>query len=157
LIVSLCCAKIQRHFYGSDGVLDLLKKTREEKNLSLEDVSGAIKVRRCYLEAIERNDYDNLPELVYSIGFARSYAKFLGLDDKEIANEMRSAILHKDTPDSNSRGSGDVSTSLSSDCSSLFSNLQDVSLLRLAYIVLIIAVVAVLIDLLTDLIGLRIW
>ncbi|MDR3151539.1 MAG: helix-turn-helix domain-containing protein [Holosporaceae bacterium] len=129
------------------GVLDLLKKTREEKNLSLGEISDALKIRYCYLDAIENHDYDNLPELVYSIGFVRSYAKFLGLDAEVMANELRCALLQKSSLNGNLNDSDGIDTLLSSNCLTLFSSLHDFSPLRVACIVLIIAVAAVLIDL----------
>ncbi|MDR2267879.1 MAG: helix-turn-helix domain-containing protein [Holosporaceae bacterium] len=134
-------------------MLDLLKKTREEKKLSLEEISKELKIRSCYLEAIECHDYDNLPESVYSIGFVRSYAKFLELDAEGMTRELRCALLRKNTLNGSFSESSDIDTLPPSDCSILFSSLQDFSPFRIACIVLVIAVAAVLIDL----IGVRIW
>lgn len=61
-----------------------LKEIREEKELSLEDVQKATKIRAGYIAALENNDLDALPGRVYGIGFAATYAKFLGLDEDEI-------------------------------------------------------------------------
>jgi cytoskeletal protein RodZ len=59
---------------------DLLRKTREEKGLSLEQVEEAIKIRHAYLQALEEEAFDRLPAAVYVKGFLKNYALFLGLD-----------------------------------------------------------------------------
>lgn len=61
-----------------------LKAIREEKGYSLEDVQKATKVRAQFIDALEKGDLEALPGRVYGIGFARTYAKFLDLDENEI-------------------------------------------------------------------------
>ncbi|MGI5824793.1 MAG: helix-turn-helix domain-containing protein [Bacillota bacterium] len=61
-----------------------LRAIREEKGFSLEDVQKATKIRAEFIGALENSDLDALPGRVYGIGFARTYAKFLGLDENEI-------------------------------------------------------------------------
>lgn len=67
----------------------LLRKTRETKEVSLEAVEEGTSIRRFYLEAIEKEDYDKLPGRVYARGFVRNYADFLGLDGDEIAARFK--------------------------------------------------------------------
>lgn len=55
------------------------QEERKSKNLSLEEVSRATKIREEFLSAIERGDYKKLPSAAYAHGFVRNYAKFLGL------------------------------------------------------------------------------
>lgn len=62
-----------------------LKAIREEKEISLEQAQQATKIRAAYIEALENNDLDALPGRVYGISFAETYARFLGLDEVEIA------------------------------------------------------------------------
>lgn len=59
---------------------DLLRKTREAKGLSLEQVEEATKIRHAYLQALEEEAFDRLPAAVYVKGFLKNYALFLGLD-----------------------------------------------------------------------------
>jgi len=66
-----------------------LKKAREQKGLSLRDVEATTKIRIKYLSALEREEFDILPGRVYVIGFLRTYAKFLGLNDEEIVNQFK--------------------------------------------------------------------
>ncbi|MDR2794722.1 MAG: helix-turn-helix domain-containing protein [Holosporaceae bacterium] len=73
-------------------MINSLKKAREEKKLSLSDVSDILKIRECYLDAIEQGDYASLPELVYVVGFVKSYAKFLGVNDNCIVQEIKDYV-----------------------------------------------------------------
>lgn len=68
----------------------LLKQTREKKGLTLRDVEEATKIRYKYLEALEEDNFKILPGTVYTKGFIRNYANFLGLDGNpllEVYNE----------------------------------------------------------------------
>lgn len=62
----------------------LLRKERELKGLSHDDVSRRIKVAIRTLVALEEGNVDDLPHLVYTKGFAKSYARLLGLDPEEV-------------------------------------------------------------------------
>ena len=62
-----------------------LKAIREKKEISLEEVQQATKIRAAYIEALENSDLDALPGRVYGISFAETYARFLGLDEVEIS------------------------------------------------------------------------
>lgn len=66
---------------------DRLATARREKGLSLTDVERAIKVRVKYLEALEDEDHESLPEPAYTRGFLKSYAEFLELDAKELLRQ----------------------------------------------------------------------
>ncbi|HHP50532.1 MAG TPA: helix-turn-helix domain-containing protein, partial [Moorella mulderi] len=63
---------------------DVLRSAREAKGFTLEEVEEATKIRQKYLKALEEGDYSSLPGRAYALGFARSYARYLGLDIKEI-------------------------------------------------------------------------
>jgi cytoskeleton protein RodZ len=58
----------------------LLRTSREERNIDLDVVVKATRVRRHYLEALENEEWEKLPSQVFVKGFLRSYAEFLGLD-----------------------------------------------------------------------------
>ncbi len=68
---------------------ELLARIRNKKNLSLRDVEQATKIRVKYLQALEAEDYDQIPGQVYVIGFLRTYCRFLGLDADIIVNEYK--------------------------------------------------------------------
>lgn len=70
-----------------DSVGRNLKLAREEKNLSLDEVSRATKIKKDFLSAIEEDRYDLLPGPVFASGFVRSYADYLGLDGQSAAQK----------------------------------------------------------------------
>ncbi|HET6946520.1 MAG TPA: RodZ domain-containing protein [bacterium] len=62
------------------GIGDRLRNAREAKGLSLDAVEGLTRIRAAYLEALEDEQFERLPGLVYGRGFLRTYAAALGLD-----------------------------------------------------------------------------
>lgn len=56
---------------------------RTRKKLTLEEVSSATKIKKEFLQAIEKGDFKKLPSSTYAYGFVRNYAKFLGLDEEQ--------------------------------------------------------------------------
>jgi len=62
----------------------VLQREREKKNLSIETVMEATKISRINLVALESGDRSALPHPVYTKGFVKSYARFLGLDSDEL-------------------------------------------------------------------------
>jgi cytoskeleton protein RodZ len=66
-----------------------LRKAREEKKLSLEDVAAQTRIPQRHLASIETADWDNLPAPTYTIGFAKNYAGAVGLDRTEIGIQLR--------------------------------------------------------------------
>lgn len=62
---------------------DYLKQTRKKKGLSLENVASQTRIQERHLQALEAEDFANLPAKVFAKGFVRSYAKVLGLDEEE--------------------------------------------------------------------------
>ncbi len=57
-----------------------LKRLRLERNLTLEDVFQATRIRIPYLEALENDDYTAMSSAAQARGFLRLYADFLDLD-----------------------------------------------------------------------------
>jgi cytoskeleton protein RodZ len=62
----------------------LLRQTREEKGIALEQVANETRIRGRFLEALEQEDYDALPTPGHVHGFLRNYALYLGLDLNEV-------------------------------------------------------------------------
>ena len=67
----------------------LLRQTREAKELSLADVEEQTRIRQRYLSALESGDWDELPNPVAARGFLRTYATFLGLDADELVAQSQ--------------------------------------------------------------------
>lgn len=66
-----------------------LREARLAKGISLAEVEEQTKIRRRYLEAIEAGAETVLPGDVYTKGFIRSYANFLGLDGPALVDEYK--------------------------------------------------------------------
>lgn len=54
-----------------------LKRLREEKNLSIEDVSTRLYLQAHIIEALEQDDHERLPIGTYVYGYLQNYAKLL--------------------------------------------------------------------------------
>jgi len=63
-----------------------LRRERIIRDVSLEEISAATKISIRLLTALESSDVSRLPAPVYSRGFIRAYAKYLGLDPDEMIN-----------------------------------------------------------------------
>ncbi len=71
---------------------ETFKQERESRGVSLREVSDATKIAVRYLEAIEQNHFDALPGGVFSRGFIRAYAAYVGLDEKRAIADYLSLI-----------------------------------------------------------------
>jgi cytoskeleton protein RodZ len=69
-----------------------LKAAREERQLTLNDVAAQTRIPIRHLEALESSNFAALPGSMYSIGFSKSYARTVGLDQNVIADEMRAEL-----------------------------------------------------------------
>ncbi len=63
----------------AQSVGEQLKQTRLARGLTLDQAAQTTRIRRHYLEAIERDDHDSLPSPVQGRGFLRLYAGYLDL------------------------------------------------------------------------------
>lgn len=71
----------------------LLRKAREQRGYTLDDIQEATKIRKRYLEAIEQGDYKVLPGSFYVRAFVKTYAETVGLDAEEVLR-----LYHKELP-----------------------------------------------------------
>ena len=60
-----------------------LKRRREERNISLADISEATRIGTRFLKAIESDNYSILPGGIFTRSFIRAYAKQVGLNEDE--------------------------------------------------------------------------
>ncbi len=58
---------------------EYLQSGRNKKRLTIEQVEKATKIRAKFLDALEKNQFDKLPDQTFTKGFIRNYATFLGL------------------------------------------------------------------------------
>ncbi|MFH1136800.1 MAG: RodZ domain-containing protein [Pseudomonadota bacterium] len=66
-----------------------LKARREEKGVSLREISETTKIPVSVLEAIEAGDSSRLPAVVFIKGFLRSYALEIGMSPEEVIQEYK--------------------------------------------------------------------
>src|SRR3954447_11393601 len=66
-----------------------LLAAREEKGVDLYRAERDTKIRARYLGALERGDYRDLPGAVYTKGFLRNYAAYLGLEPEDVLRQWR--------------------------------------------------------------------
>src|SRR5437763_1058522 len=73
-----------------------LRREREIRGISLKEISDATKISKRFLEAIERNDHRTLPAPVFTRGFVREYARYLGLAADEMVTRYNYAAAGDD-------------------------------------------------------------
>ncbi len=60
-----------------------LRLAREERGIALRDICNQTRISMRYLEAIETNDYKRLPGGIFNRSFVKSYARYVGFDEKQ--------------------------------------------------------------------------
>src|SRR5437868_479225 len=68
-----------------------LKRQREQRGVTLEDISVSTKISIRLLRALEEDHFDRLPGGIFNKGFVRAYARDLRLDEDEIVAEYLQA------------------------------------------------------------------
>jgi cytoskeletal protein RodZ len=63
---------------------DSLRQQREKRGITLDQAAADTRIREKFLKALEDGDLQSLPGAVYTKGFLRNYAEYLGLDDEEL-------------------------------------------------------------------------
>jgi cytoskeleton protein RodZ len=74
---------------GSFG--DRLRREREMRGISLDEIATATKISSRNLRAIEEEKFNQLPGGIFNKGFVRAYAKFLGIDEEQMVAEYVTA------------------------------------------------------------------
>lgn len=64
-----------------------LKREREMRGVSLEEISAATRISVRFLEALENEHWAQLPGGIFNRGFIRSIARFLGMDEEGLVAE----------------------------------------------------------------------
>jgi len=74
-----------------DVVVDIgtqLKDQREKLGYSLQEAAQHTRIRKTYLESIENNKFSDLPGHAYVTGFIKSYALYLGVDNRSLLEQL---------------------------------------------------------------------
>jgi cytoskeleton protein RodZ len=67
---------------------ETLRSERMRRNLELDRISKELKISTRLLEAMEVDRFDKLPGGVFTKSFVKQYARYLGLDDQEMAASL---------------------------------------------------------------------
>jgi cytoskeleton protein RodZ len=81
------------------GFGDRLKREREMRGITLDEITESTKISRRHLEALEGEHFDQLPGGVFNKGFVRAYARFLGLDEDQAVADYSAASNEQPQPE----------------------------------------------------------
>jgi cytoskeleton protein RodZ len=68
---------------------EILKNKREDLGLEIHEIAESLKISEEYLAAIENDAFEKLPVPVYTMGYIRSYAAFVGINADAIIQYYR--------------------------------------------------------------------
>jgi len=69
-----------------------LRAAREAQKLELSEIANRTRIPQRHLEAIETGNYHGLPSVTYAMGFAKAYARAVGVDEIAIGRELRAEM-----------------------------------------------------------------
>jgi cytoskeletal protein RodZ len=87
------------------GFGDHLRREREMRGISLDEICSATRIGTRFLEALEREQWDHLPGGIFNRGFVRAVAQYLGLDEEKLIAEYTLATGDQATSSSVVRAS----------------------------------------------------
>lgn len=82
-----------------DGAGTRLRRAREAKGMSRADVAALTRIAERHIISIEEGRFSDLAGSTYAIGFSRTYARAVGLDEAEIAQDVREALNASGQPE----------------------------------------------------------
>lgn len=84
---------------ATGGFGDRLRREREMRGITLDEISESTKIARRHLEALEKEQFDQLPGGVFNKGFVKAYARFLGLDEDQAVADYAAVANEKTEPE----------------------------------------------------------
>lgn len=75
-----------------------LKRERELREVSMDELTKATRISARFINALENEDWDQLPGGIFGHGFVRSIARYLGLDEEALLGEYDLARAEKLPP-----------------------------------------------------------
>jgi len=86
-------------FFMASGIFgERLKRERELREISLDELSKSTRISSRFLDALENEDWQKLPGGVFGHGFVRTIARYLGLDEEALLAEYDLARADKLPP-----------------------------------------------------------
>jgi transcriptional regulator with XRE-family HTH domain len=80
----------------SPEFLDEMKRVREQRGISIEEVAEKTNIKASYIRAIEEGDMSRLPGGPYNRAFIRSISEFLGIDTRPFERKVESDEMIKE-------------------------------------------------------------
>jgi cytoskeleton protein RodZ len=74
------------------GIGEQLRQSRLAKGMDLREIASETRISMRYLDALEREDYEVLPGVLFARNFARQYAALVGLDLSQIEANLDRAF-----------------------------------------------------------------
>ena len=78
---------------------DRLRREREMRGITLDEITESTKIARRHLEALEGEHFDQLPGGVFNKGFVRAYARFLGIDEDQAVADYSATANEQPEPE----------------------------------------------------------
>ncbi len=78
-----------------ESIGEKFKKRREEKGLFVEQIARDTNISKKYIDAIENENFSEMPGEAYLIGFLRSYAEYLDIDPEEIVSIYKNTKIQE--------------------------------------------------------------
>ncbi len=75
-----------------------LRLARERRELPMGAVADALHLERRVVQAIEDDDYDDLPPVTFTRGYLRSYARFVDVPEQEVLEAFDRLGIHEREP-----------------------------------------------------------
>ncbi|WP_435100568.1 RodZ domain-containing protein [Arhodomonas sp. AD133] len=75
-----------------------LRLARERRELPMAAVADALHLERRIVQAIEDDDYDDLPPVTFTRGYLRSYARFVDVPEQEVLEAFDRLGIHERQP-----------------------------------------------------------
>ena len=82
---------------------NFLRQVREANGISLDDLARTTRIKRGYLEAVEQENYKDLPAVAYTLAYINTLADYYGVDagGKEILTSEVRKHLEYEAPEEN--------------------------------------------------------
>ncbi len=71
---------------------DRLRKEREQRGITLDDIALTTKIGTRLLRALEEEKFEQLPGGIFNKGFVRAYARHVGIDEDQAIADYMSAV-----------------------------------------------------------------
>ena len=78
---------------------DRMRREREMRGVTLEEISESTKISKRALQALEEEDFDLLPGGIFNKGFVRAYARFLGIDEEQAVADFLAVNNEQQVPE----------------------------------------------------------